>query len=134
MLCVECHEIAHSATEKYKRQVAAKFGIPLFVRKVLDSRNNQGGVSGAEFVADDGEKGVSPLQLRIVAMALLRHGSTMPKERCEELELVIKNYYEGRDINREDLEPALLAGMGQKKKKAFKQEERFGFQAAWHTF
>ena len=61
-----------------------------FARKVLESGNNQGGVSGAEFVADDGEKGVSPLQLRIAAMALLWHGSTMPKEWREELELVIK--------------------------------------------
>ena len=65
LLCVDCHEIAHFAAEKYKRQVAAKFGIPLFARKVVNSRNNQGGVNGAEFVVDDGEKGVSPLQLEL---------------------------------------------------------------------
>ena len=40
----------------------------------------------------------------------------MPKERHEELELVIKNYYEGRDINREDLEAALIVGMGPREK------------------
>ena len=75
LLCVDYHEISYSTAEKYKRQVSAKFGIPLFV--------------------DDLEKGVSHLQLRI---AVLRHGSKMPKERREEVELVIKNYYEGRYI------------------------------------
>lgn len=128
LLCVDCHEIAHSAAEKYKRQVAAKFGIPLFARKVVDSRNNQGGVSGAEFVADGGERGVSPLQLRIAAMALLRHGSTMPKERREELELVIKNYYEGRDITREDLEAALLVGMGPREKRRLSKKKGLVFK------
>lgn len=128
LLCVDCHEIAHSAAEKYKRQVAAKFGIPLFARKVVDSRNSQGGVNGAEFVADGGERGVSPLQLRIAAMALLRHGSTMPKERREELELVIKNYYEGTDITREGLEAALLVGMGPREKRRLSKKKGLVFK------
>ena len=40
-LYVGYHEIGHSATKKYKRQVVAKFGIPLFARKIVNSRNSQ---------------------------------------------------------------------------------------------
>lgn len=83
LLCVDCHEIAHTAAEKYKKQVAAEFGIPLFVRRVADLDNTQN--SPTSLPASCEEIGVSPLQLRIAAMALLRHGPQMPSQRREEL-------------------------------------------------
>jgi len=84
LLCVDCHEIAHSAAEKYKRQTATEFGIPLFVKKIVESGeskaiNLSSSVDGVE------NTGVSPLQLRTAAMALLRHGSSMPPSRRDEL-------------------------------------------------
>lgn len=85
LLCVDCHERAHSAAEKYKRQVAAEFGIPLFVRKIVDSGEHK--AVNLTSISGDGVKdaGVSPLHLRTAAMALLRHGSTMPSNRRDEL-------------------------------------------------
>lgn len=82
LLCVDCHEVAHAAAEKYKRQIATEFGIPLFVRKVVDSTQDQDS-SGSSATLE--EAGVSPLQLRTAAMALLRHGPRMPVDRREEL-------------------------------------------------
>ena len=83
LLCVDCHEVAHAAAEKYKRQVAAEFRIPLYVRKVVDPRQKQA-TEAYELHAND-EAGVSPLQLRTAAMALLRHGTRMPSNRRQEL-------------------------------------------------
>lgn len=85
LLCVDCHEIAHSAAEKYKRKIAAEFGIPLFIRKVYDSSQSQdkSGPSSSDSNLEDA--GVSPLELRTAAMALLRHGPRMPAKRREEL-------------------------------------------------
>lgn len=83
LLCVDCHEVAHAAAEKYKRQVAAEFGIPLYVKKVADSQQSQ--LTETPEVHEHHEAGVSPLQLRMAAMALLRHGPRMPFKRREEL-------------------------------------------------
>ncbi|KAF6168135.1 hypothetical protein GIB67_011520 [Kingdonia uniflora] len=64
-----------------------EFGIPLFVRKVVDSRHSEdsevGEIPGSFENLE--EPGVSPLQLRIAAMALLRHGPRMPSKRRDEL-------------------------------------------------
>lgn len=88
LLCVDCHETAHSSAEKYKRQIAEEFAIPLFVQKIMNSGDisliNNTSVSSVSEDKLNGT-GVSPLQLRTAAMALLRHGSTMPSKRCEEL-------------------------------------------------
>lgn len=85
LLCVDCHEIAHAAAEKYKKKIAAEFGIPLFVRKVVDSSQIQNASASNGNIEEDG---VPPLQLRTAAMALLRHGSRMPSRRRGELEEV----------------------------------------------
>ncbi|KAH0930188.1 hypothetical protein HID58_015915 [Brassica napus] len=106
LLCVDCHEVAHAAAERYKKEVAAEFGIPLFVRRVLDSVECESSAGG-----DSEDAGVSPLHLRTAAMALLRHGNRMPSSRREELLQTVKMYYGGRDISEEDLEKALLIGM-----------------------
>ncbi|XP_042519088.1 protein RRP6-like 3 isoform X2 [Macadamia integrifolia] len=111
LLCVDCHEVAHSAAEKYKRQIAAEFGIPLFVRKVADSGQTQAITGTSGIVENLEEAGVSPLQLRIATMALLRHGPRMPSKRREELKLIVMKYFGGREISEEDLERALLDGM-----------------------
>lgn len=77
LLCVDCHEVAHAAAEKYKRKIAAEFGIPLYLRRVVHP--------GQKTKKQIEESGVSPLQLRTAAMALLRHGPRMPLNRREEL-------------------------------------------------
>ncbi|CAK9158012.1 unnamed protein product [Ilex paraguariensis] len=83
LVCVDCHESAHTAAEKCKRQIAAELGIPLYIRKVVDSSQAQGMSSAS--VLNLEEAGVSPLELRTSAMALLRHGTRMPSKRREEL-------------------------------------------------
>ncbi|XP_062009458.1 protein RRP6-like 3 isoform X1 [Rosa rugosa] len=128
LLCVDCHEIAHAAAEKYKRKIAAEFGIPLFVRKVVDSQQAQS-LSGASVPATTVEEaGVSPLQLRTAAMALLRHGSTMPSKRREELTEIVMTFYGGRQISEEDLEKALLVGMTPHEKRRLQKKKGFSFQ------
>ncbi|KAF8108761.1 hypothetical protein N665_0104s0078 [Sinapis alba] len=109
LLCVDCHEVAHAAAERYKKEVATEFGIPLFVRRVLDSKEAQG--TECESTGESEDAGVSPLHLRTAAMALLRHGNRMPSSRREELLQTVKMYYGGRNISEEDLEKALLIGM-----------------------
>ncbi|KAG2308845.1 hypothetical protein Bca52824_028593 [Brassica carinata] len=109
LLCVDCHEVAHAAAERYKKEVATEFGIPLFVRRVMDSKEAQG--AECESTGESEDAGVSPLHLRTAAMALLRHGNRMPSSRREELLQTVKMYYGGRDITEEDLEKALLIGM-----------------------
>lgn len=85
LLCVDCHEIAHSAAEKHKKRVAAEFGIPLFIHKVVDSSQATDTSTLSASVVHAEDAGVSPLELRTAAMALLRHGPKMPPKRREEL-------------------------------------------------
>nr|GLL23008.1 protein RRP6-like 3 isoform X1 [Ipomoea trifida] len=121
LLCVDCHEIAHAAAEKYKKEVAAEFGIPLFVRKVFDSSQMQNTSASNANIEEDG---VPPLQLRTAAMALLRHGSRMPSRRREELEEIVRNYYGGREITEGDLEKALLIGMSPHERRRFEKKKK----------
>lgn len=93
LLCVDCHELAHAAAEKYKKQVAKEFGIPLFVRKVVDSKEIPVISESSSSVMNVEETGVSPLHLRTAAMALLRHGQRMPLKRREELTQVSTRYH-----------------------------------------
>ncbi|XP_058072414.1 protein RRP6-like 3 isoform X2 [Magnolia sinica] len=121
LLCVDCHEIAHSAAEKYKKQIAAEFDIPLFIQKVVD----QGECRIPEtsgFTGNHEEAGVSPLQLRTAAMALLRHGSRLPSKRREELILIVRSYFGGREVSDEDLETALLVGMSPQERRRLEKK------------
>lgn len=111
LVCVDCHEIAHSAAEKYKRIVAAEFGIPLFLQKVVDASQAQEKLGSSASTVHLDDAGVSPLELRTAAMALLRHGHRMPSKRHEELTQIVMKYYGGRKISQEDLERALVVGM-----------------------
>ncbi|VFQ62172.1 unnamed protein product [Cuscuta campestris] len=111
LLCVDCHEIAHAAAERFKKKIAAEYGIPLFVRKVVHSNQTQNPSVSSPNDNIDEEDGVSPLQLRTAAMALLRHGSRMPSRRKDELKEIVRSYYGGREISQGDLENALLVGM-----------------------
>lgn len=89
LLCVDCHETAHAAAEKHKRELAAEFGIPLFVRRVVDTKEAfDMAAEPSDSETNVHEEGVSPLELRTAAMALLRHGPRMPLKRQEELMLV----------------------------------------------
>ncbi|XP_051125461.1 protein RRP6-like 3 isoform X2 [Andrographis paniculata] len=128
LLCVDCHEIAHAAAEKYKRQIADEFGIPLFVRKVVDSSKSQEVPASSLLVTSSEENGVSPLQLRTAAMALLRHGPQMPAQRHKELMQVVKAYYGGREILNEDLERALVVGMSPHERKRFEKKRGYTFK------
>ncbi|PIN22164.1 Ribonuclease D [Handroanthus impetiginosus] len=132
LLCVDCHEIAHAAAEKYKRQVAAEFGIPLFVRKVVDFDKTHNVPASSSPVGSSEEIGVSPLHLRTAAMALLRHGPEMPPQRREELmqsfKQIVKTYYGGREISDEDLERALLIGMTPHERRRFEKKRGYVFK------
>ncbi|KAJ4851231.1 hypothetical protein Tsubulata_022285 [Turnera subulata] len=128
LLCVDCHEIAHAAAEKYKRQIAAEFGIPLFVRKVADNRKASDVQVQSSSMTDVEEQGVSPLHLRTAAMALLRHGPRMPSKRREELIQIVRQYYGGREISDEDLERALLVGMSPHERKRFEKKNGFSLK------
>ncbi|XVE91748.1 hypothetical protein REPUB_Repub01dG0038000 [Reevesia pubescens] len=110
LLCVDCHEIAHAAAEKYKKRIAGEFGIPLYVGKIVES-NEASIISGSLDSMNFDDSGVSPVQLRTAAKALLHHGPEMPPSRCEELTQIVMRYYGGRKISKEDLERALVVGM-----------------------
>uniref|UniRef100_A0A0E0LL83 HRDC domain-containing protein n=1 Tax=Oryza punctata TaxID=4537 RepID=A0A0E0LL83_ORYPU len=129
LLCVDCHEIAHSAAEKYKRQIAKEFRVPLFVQKIVNS-GDISLIAGASLSEDKSNgTGVSPLQLRTAAMALLRHGSSMPLKRCEELMQIVKSYYGGRDVTPEDLEMALLVGMSPNERRRLSKKKGFSYRS-----
>ncbi|KAI4334090.1 hypothetical protein L6164_018823 [Bauhinia variegata] len=113
-------QIAHAAAEKYKRKIAAEFGIPLYVCRVVDP----GQLSMEKFE----ECGVSPLQLRTAAMALLRHGPRMPPNRRQELIEIVKRYYGGREMSEGDLERALLVGMTPHERRKFEKKRGFSFK------
>ncbi|GAV66978.1 HRDC domain-containing protein/DNA_pol_A_exo1 domain-containing protein [Cephalotus follicularis] len=128
LLCVDCHEVAHAAAEKYKKQVADEFGIPLFVCKVVDSKQAQVKSESSAAEMNFEEVGVSPLQLRTAAMALLRHGPRMPSNRLEELTQIVMRYYGGREISENDLERALLVGMTPHEKRKFEKRRGLSFK------
>ncbi|KAF0908796.1 hypothetical protein E2562_028598 [Oryza meyeriana var. granulata] len=129
LLCVDCHEIAHSAAEMYKRQIAKEFGVPLFVQKIVNS-GDISLIAGASLSEDKlNGTGVSPLQLRTAAMALLRHGSNMPLKRCEELMQIVKSYYGGRGVTPEDLEMALLVGMSPHERRRLSKKIFFSYRS-----
>ncbi|KAK3127152.1 hypothetical protein QOZ80_7AG0569080 [Eleusine coracana subsp. coracana] len=128
LLCVDCHEIAHAAAEKYKRRVAQEFGIPLFVQKIVNSGDTSLIADSSESEDTLNRTGVSPLQLRTAAMALLRHGSNMPSKRCEELMQIVKSYYGGRDVTPEDLEMALLVGMSPHERRRLEKKKGYSFR------
>lgn len=127
LVCVDCHEKAHSAAEKYKKKVASEFGIPLFVHKVVDSNEELDDSGCGTSVMKLADGGVSPLELRTAAMALLRHGPRMPAKRCEELKEVVKKYYGGREITEEDLQKALLVGMSPHEKRRLQKKKGLTF-------
>ncbi|KAM1240040.1 hypothetical protein ACFX2J_045403 [Malus domestica] len=100
-----------------------KFGIPLFVRRVVDSEQSQATSESSVPETTSEEPGVPPLQLRIAAMALLRHGPRMPSSRREELTEIVMRYYGGRQISEEDLENALLVGMSPNERRRFEKKK-----------
>ncbi|XP_030539698.1 protein RRP6-like 3 isoform X1 [Rhodamnia argentea] len=111
LLCVDCHEVAHAAAEKYKGKIAEEFGIPLFVRNIVDLRDDHVASEPCAMGINFEQAGISPLELRTAAMALIRHGQRMPQKRREELTQIVMRFYGGRDISNADLERALLVGM-----------------------
>ncbi|KAI4384967.1 hypothetical protein MLD38_003048 [Melastoma candidum] len=122
LLCVDCHEIAHAAAEKYKRKVAEEFRIPLFVRNIVDLREMQVSSDSSQSLINFEKTGVSPLELRTAAMALIRHGQKMPSNRRDELMEVVKRFYGGRDLSDDDLQKALLVGMSSYERKRFQKK------------
>lgn len=133
LLCVDCHEVAHKAAEKHKREIVVQFGVPLFAHRVVDGGNETAGSNEVSFVAEGESRGVSPLQLRTAAMALTRHGPTMPVERRKQLEEILKTYYGGREIGPEDLKAALIVGMGPREHRRFLKKRLQRQQRASNT-
>nr|CAD1819223.1 unnamed protein product [Ananas comosus var. bracteatus] len=110
LLCVDCHEAAHAAAEK----IVGSGDKPIItVSSSIDGK--------------DDDTGVSPLQLRTAAMALLRHGSSMPLERQAELMQIVKAYYGGREVTPEDLEMALFVGMSPHERRRFEKKKGLSF-------
>lgn len=128
LLCVDCHEAAHAAAEKHKRELAAEFGIPLFVRRVVDTKEAFDMAEPSDSGTNVEEEGVSPLELRTAAMALLRHGPRMPSKRQEELMLIVMRYYGRREISEEDLERALLVGMSPHERRRLQKKKGLAFK------
>lgn len=128
LVCVDCHEVAHASAEKYKKQIAAEFEIPLFVRKVVDLKQAQVMSGSSESETNLEEEGVSPLQLRTAAMALLRHGPRMPSKRRDELTQIVMSYYGGREISEVDLEKALLVGMSPHERRRLEKKKGLSFK------
>ncbi|EPS68035.1 hypothetical protein M569_06735, partial [Genlisea aurea] len=126
LLCVDCHEVAHAAAEKYKKRVAAEFGIPLFIRRVTETELFSTPEEEEEEATSEETGGVPPLQqLRTAAMALLRHGPRMPSDRREKLLKVVSEYYGGsRDVSDADLERALVIGMSPHERRKFAKKQR----------
>ncbi|CAN1161215.1 Protein RRP6-like 3 [Linum perenne] len=122
LLCVDCHEVAHAAAEKHKRKIAAQYDIPLFVRRVVDLKEATILPEPASSIGPVDEPGVSPLQLRTAAMALLRHGKRMPSKRHDELRQIVMQYYGGREVSEDDLERALLVGMSPHERRRFQKK------------
>ncbi|KAK3445922.1 hypothetical protein EUGRSUZ_A01124 [Eucalyptus grandis] len=122
LLCVDCHEVAHAAAEKYKRKIAEEFGIPLFVRNIVELRDDQVASETCAMGINFEQAGISPLELRTAAMALLRHGQRMPQKRREELTQIVMRFYGGRDISDTDLERALLVGMSSHEKRRLEKK------------
>ncbi|KAI9177536.1 hypothetical protein LWI28_016403 [Acer negundo] len=133
LLCVDCHEVAHAAAEKYKKQIAAEFGIPLFIHIVADSGKEKVGLGSSASAMNFEETGVSPLQLRTAAMALLRHGPRMPSNRREELTQTVMRYYGGREISEEDLENALLVGMSTRERRRIEKKKGLSLKHSTNT-
>ncbi|XP_042409470.1 protein RRP6-like 3 isoform X4 [Zingiber officinale] len=119
---------AHSAAEKYKKQVAQEFGIPLFVQKIVNSGESTAATVASTLMSADEETGVSPLQLRTAAMALLRHGSNMPSGRLEELMQIVRTYFGRQEVSVEDLEAALLVGMSPHERRRFEKKRGLSFR------
>ncbi|XP_060187710.1 protein RRP6-like 3 isoform X2 [Lycium barbarum] len=124
LLCVDCHEVAHAVAEKYKRKIATEFGIPLFVQRIVDSNQNENSSESSVPNLNAEEEGVSPLQLRTAAMALLRHGPRMPATRREELIMIVRNYYGGREVSDEDLERALSVGISSNRRRRYEKRRK----------
>ncbi|KAK2649749.1 hypothetical protein Ddye_017238 [Dipteronia dyeriana] len=133
LLCVDCHEVAHAAAEKYKKQIAAEFRIPLFIHRVADSGKEKVGLGSSASAMNFEETGVSPLQLRTAAMALLRHGPRMPSDRREELTQTVMRYYGGREISEEDLENALLVGMSTRERRRLEKKKGLSLKHSTKT-
>ncbi|XVE74468.1 hypothetical protein DITRI_Ditri12bG0019400 [Diplodiscus trichospermus] len=132
LLCVDCHEVAHAAAEKYKKRIAGEYGIPLYVQKVVDS-NQTSIISGSSDSMNFEDSGVSPLQLRTAAKALLRHGHEMPPSRREELTQIVMKYYGGREISKEDLERALVAGMSPHERRRLEKKKGLSLKQSMRT-
>eukprot|EP00897_Mesotaenium_endlicherianum_P003422 jgi/Mesen1/3107/ME000184S02174 len=120
LLCVDCHEVAHKAAERHKRQVAAQLGVPLVPAMVHSGVGDDellaggGGGEGASGGGGGAGRGVRPDKLRRAAMAVLKHGDVMPQHRLDELLAELRAYYGRHVVSRADVEAALAVGMGPK--------------------
>ncbi|KAJ7553277.1 hypothetical protein O6H91_06G090800 [Diphasiastrum complanatum] len=113
LLCVDCHEIAHQAAEQFKRQIAAEYGVPLSVNKELEAEADKCAKKNVTALSGSDVGRECPQRIRNAVMALLFHGSSMPIQRKEELENVIRTHFDGRHATEQEMIALLMVGMRQ---------------------
>ncbi|PRW59440.1 DNA damage checkpoint isoform A [Chlorella sorokiniana] len=99
LLCVSCHELAHAASEKLKRQVAQELGVPLLPPLPAKNSEQQQGsaVAAAGPVAEAAAGGMGvpaanlhPYNVRKSALAYQRYGQQMPEKKRRRIEAQVR--------------------------------------------
>lgn len=83
LLCVPCHDRYESEANKFKKQIAAMYGVPLHGRGLLADHDLR--------------------RIRNFAGTLLRHGDKIPEHRRSELLAAVLAYIGKEDVADEDL-------------------------------
>eukprot|EP00887_Chlorella_sp_A99_P000972 scaffold5.g972.t1 len=126
LLCVGCHEVACTASEQLKRQLALETGIPL-LPPLAPHRGGGGASSTAANGAPEAANGTAsgthsaasaaattsaeerqlhPYHVRRCAMALQGHAADIPPAKRREMEAVVRRYF----ARQRGASPAPLAG------------------------
>lgn len=101
LLCLRCHELAHTAADRTKLQVVRDFGIPLLPPDDVASATIEGeplSVRGADGTSSGSSQGFTgtavpnAATVRGAAGALLKHRHSMPIERRRKVESVVSAY------------------------------------------
>ncbi|KAK9822142.1 hypothetical protein WJX74_010568 [Apatococcus lobatus] len=121
LLCVDCHELAHSSAEAVKRKVAEEFDIPLVPGYAKAPR-----ICPGESQQPVGTRSpVHPYNVRRSALALEKYGAQMPEGRRQQLRKMVLQHA-GKDVSlavheldAETMEMGLIAGLGARSRRRF---------------
>lgn len=87
LLCIDCHQIAQTACERTKREIAHETHIPLyphFMNRPLETADDR--------EKDDNSQALHPFNVRKAAIALQKHGENLPEARRRQLERQVSTY------------------------------------------